>query len=235
MTRAASVAATATLVHDYTMDDVERIAWSAAHRLRAPVLTLEDGHEAAWHGVVEHLYGSEDCPHFHDLMNSAVAAVAAEIRAHHQNHGVNADTGEVRPAFHKYWLPVMVPFADFTDTLVERMALPQVLGLLTDTEYEAIAALAAHGSGRAAAAALGINDKAFYERVRKARAKAVAAWFDAEAPAPRSTVRADGEVQCRAGHARSEHGYLTGSGDAQRWRCRACVNAAERRRWARSR
>ncbi|WP_323792425.1 hypothetical protein, partial [Nocardioides sp.] len=48
------VAQIATLAHGYTMDHIDRLAWSAARKY--PTLDPEDAYSAAWHAMVELLY-----------------------------------------------------------------------------------------------------------------------------------------------------------------------------------
>lgn len=220
-----TVAEIATLAHGYTMAHVENIAWSAAHRERW--LDPEEAHDAAWHAVVLRLYDtSEPPPTRLDLYTAALRATQTATRAHLRHHGYNPNTGEERPAFGRYWLPISGPKSDFTDAICERLALPQVLSVLTPLQYEALATLAVHETQADAAAALGVSADAFYNRIKHARARARAAWFDAESAPSRKIQRADGTEQCRSGHPRAEHGKKLKNGD---WQCLACRRSSSRR------
>ncbi|WP_300399880.1 hypothetical protein [Nocardioides sp.] len=220
------VAETATLAHGYTMAHIENIAWKAAHRERW--LDPEEAHDAAWHAIVMRLYdGDEAPPTSLELYTTGLRATQIAVRQHNRAHGYGEELGGQRPSFGKYWLPVSGPKSDFTDSLCERMALPQVLSVLTPTEYEAIATLAVHETPAAAAAALRISTNTFYERVRRARLAARAAWFDLESPPDRSIKRTDGTEQCRSGHPRSKYGEKLENGH---WKCCECGRISGRKK-----
>lgn len=221
----------ATLVHGYTMADVEDIANHACRisfRFGGYHLDESDRRETAWFAVVEHLYTAAAPPPRADLLGSGVNALTRAINAQLREAGWNSQAAAERANFVKYWRP-RGGETDFTDRLVELLTLPQLLGCLSDVQYEAIAALAAHGSAISAAKALDMNYQSFYSRILAARRKCLAAWFDDETP-PRPK---DVEDTCRVGHARAEHGYRHVTSGA--WQCRKCANDALRRRRARDR
>lgn len=130
---------------------------------------------------------------------------------------------------------------DWTDAIVERMALPRALATLTPNQYEALVTVAAFmrhadeqyadGGGTALAQAatfMGLNYVAVKKRVHAARKRIMAVWFESETP-PGETKKEQGG-KCRFGHSRAEHGYRNTAGE---WACRICHRAAERRRRAR--
>lgn len=121
-----------------------------------------------------------------------------------------------KPRFLQYWLPITAPMSDFTDRIVEREALPQVLSKLTPREYEAIATLAAYGSQKAAAEALGLTSRAFGMRLWNARMRLWRFWFEHETPPPRSRTSA---TTCRYGHLKAEHGFIDNHGTVAYRRC----------------
>lgn len=224
-----TVAQTATLAHGYTMADIDGCTRSAMNiSYRSWMLEWNDRWETAWDGIVVHLYRADAAPTRHELVTAGLNALGAMADAYWHHHGINPRTREMGANVARFWLaPVGGQLADFTDSIAERLALPQVLAVLTDLEYEAIAALAAHGSNTAAAAALGITTKTFSARVNAARRRFVETWLDHETP-PRA---ADLTQTCRAGHPRDdENGYVINGG--RHWRCRTCGRARDRKRKA---
>lgn len=225
------VAETATLAHGFTMADVEALTRTASWgSTRGRMLDASDRWDYAWHAIVEHLYTTEQRPTNVELVRVGMNALQAVVAENLHHHGSNLHTFEVGPQFGKYWLPVAGTGEDFTDRLIERMALPQVLGQLTAGEYEAIAALAVHGSQPAAADALGITISAMSMRLRTARQRILTVWLEGETP-PR-VRKADLEKVCRNGHDRATHSDKDEQGN---WRCRRCQRNGARRRSARER
>lgn len=227
------VAETATLAWGYTMADVSRAARVATSKhFRSRSLDTTDREEAAWHGVVVELYHDQrrEAPTFYELLSAGMRALDREVAAHQQHHGWERNKSQPAPKFQRYWLPVRSsPDDGFSDRICETMALADVLGALTNEQYEAIATLAAFNNDVAgAAAALGLKYHCFYYRVLSGRRKITAAWYDDETPV---TSRPVGET-CRVGHARADHGRQLPDG---RWQCRVCSRAANRRRAARTR
>lgn len=223
-----SIGETASLVHGYTMADLHKMSLYHAKRMAFMGGDFSDRYEAAWFAVAELLYSSGREPTREEMHNTAKNGIRL-WRAEELRHAGLRGDGEERPAMQKFWGPVIAPRDDFTDQLTEVMALPQVLGQLTDLQYEAIAALAVHGSQRAAAEALGVNPQTFQDRVGKARKKVTELWFAPEHPrtlAPR--INPD---TCRQGHSRVEYGLKTTAG---KWRCRLCARNVVRRRRART-
>ncbi|GAB7003911.1 hypothetical protein JCM18899A_13830 [Nocardioides sp. AN3] len=220
------VAETATVAHGYTMAEIDSITQQAiyGYKWTWTVLDASDRWDCAWHAIVELLYSTTEKPTRWSLVNAAQKAITAEVNAYFRHHGISKD--EEAPNHGKFWRPIVGPRPDFTDGLAERLALPQVLGQLTDLQYEAIATLAIHGTIKNAAAASGVPYAIFIQRVKAARRVALEAWFAPETPVRRGKGNAD---QCRYGHARAEHGYITPAGI---WRCRVCSRNAARRRAA---
>lgn len=221
-----TVAQIATLAHGYTMADVDDIArWALNVSWRTQNLSWSDRYDAAWFGIAERLYrAGSPRPTRRDLLDAGLQALSATLDAEYRHHGIAKRSGQTAPHFAKYWLAVGGS-DDFTDRIVERLALPQVLAELTDLDYETFAALAAHGSNQAAAAALGIKAQAFNARVSRARRRFAETWLDHETPpAPPDLTKT-----CKAGHPRDDtNGYSTG----RQWVCRTCARASDRKRKA---
>lgn len=220
----------ATLAHDFTMADIERASRISAYRARTGTfLTWGERYDIAWMAIVEEIYTAQEKP---DLVEVGMSAVGAESKAHLRHHGVVGLTGanEFTPRFRAYWHHVAAE-TDFTDGIVDRLALAQVLGVLTPKEYEAIAALAALGSSVAAAKALGLSRPAFKERLRRARAKIFALWYAPETPRDLGRYKLTPDGQCTYGHDLTEHGVIYDG----RLRCRRCKRNDARRKLARNR
>lgn len=226
------VAETATLAHGFTMAEIEKLTFRAFHlSSRFFIPDASERWEAAWFGIVEHLYSSEERPWPHELLEAGAAAAQAAARERGRHHGLRGED-RIGVNFEKYWVSVAGRRDDFTDKVAERLALPQVLGVLTDLEYEAISSLAMCDSLTEASAALGVEYKTLYRRVSMARKKIIAAWFSPETTPVRGS-RKDKDVECRYGHARAEHSHK--DPETRAWVCRTCKRNAERRRAARAR
>lgn len=224
----ATVAETATLAHGYTMAEVEGLARVAVRRAwGGGSLDASDRQETAWYAIVEVLYTSTERPSIRDLIAAGTNAVKELRNEQFHHHGININTAEATPRFGAYWSAVAGP-VDWTDALVERMALPQVLAVLSPGQYEALAALAAHGSTAVAARAIGANRGTFSAQVRLARKKIEALWYEGETP----RRRVGGEDACRAGHARADHGF---KGEDGKWACRVCQRNYSRTHYNRRR
>lgn len=223
------VAETATLVHGYTMADLERAARISSWKAPARDLPQRDRYDTAWSAMAELLYSSNTPPTFHDLLDAGRNAIVRESKKHWHHHGWDSQTREPSPSFQTYWGATISRHGnrwpgDFTDSTLERIALPQVLALLDDRQYQVISALAVHGTNAAAAKAIGMHVATFGLHLREARRRVLEAWLAPDRP----PARADDE--CKAGHSRSEHSYKNKHGY---WVCRTCDRNANRRKKAR--
>lgn len=228
-----AVAEVATLAWGYTLDDVNRLARQAASATRSRGGTAfgQDRYEEAWCGIVEKLYEATEHPERRDLFVAGYEAVSAQWTQHMQSHQARWVNGEpiTGPNFEKYWRPITsASDDDFTDRVAERLALPQLLSLLTDLEYEALMAKSVHDKPEDAARALGIDRTTLYRRVKSAREKILTAWYAPETPHEHKV----GET-CGSGHSRAEHGiqYVRKDGSLT-WHCRICKRNNKRRRAA---
>lgn len=221
------VAQTAEVRWGYTMDDIDRLARRVYNRTRNSYLFDQtDRYGAAWFGIVERLFESGEQPTSRDLLKAGTDRVGAESGANRNFYGIREDMpGKQGPRFVTYWR--RNGYVDFTDRIVERESLPRVLSVLNTTLYEAIVTLATFGSMSEAARALGISDKAFEHRIKRARALMIEAWFAPEHPPVRSNGYGD---TCRAGHPRAEHSFRNARGANV---CRLCQRAAQRRAYYR--
>lgn len=223
-----TIAQTATLAHGYTMADIDRIAAVAVRKdwYSKGLMTHDERIECAWDAVVATLYAAEEWPPFFQLLTAGVRALSSEAVATRKFYGMTKEG--LAPRHIAYWLPIhRTPTDGFSDHLVEKMALREVLGVLTDLQYEAIATLAAFDNrADLAADSLGVKRSTFQMRVHDARKRINAVWYDGETP-PKGRA-AHGADKCRAGHSRAEYGVQRQG----KWTCRACNRTARRRKAA---
>lgn len=173
----------------YTLADVQEIARKAAFTNRFMASDFRDRVDAAWHAVVVELYTAEQPPTIHDLATVARAAVWAMVRDHHQTYGYAdrewAAGYASAPRFVAYWTEP--PGTPMEERVVERVATPQVWWALSDRDRQVLAAFAAAGDNRSAAAALGMPVGSFRTYISQARRAWLALWHEGETP-PRPRV-----------------------------------------------
>lgn len=242
-----SVAHTATLVHGYTMARIDRLSHDAATRARwvASLLDPVDAREEAWRGIIELLFSERERPTEWMLIQAGSLAIAERVNVDLRDRGlrqVKGGTGyEDAPRFNSYWTHIVGARPDWTDAIIERMALPNALSILTPDQYEAVITLAAfmrhdeetEGTTVASplsrtADRLGLSYAATKHLLNRARKRMREVWFEHETPAGERTW--DNDVECRYGHSRAEHGRRTTKGG---WACRTCARNAARRAQAR--
>lgn len=225
-----SVAHQATLVHGWTLADVNRAAGIAVskHRFSASI-DFEDRIDCAWHGVVVELYTRADPPTFHELLRAGIDELNKELGNYRKQYGRPDEDGPTTPNFRRYWLPPIRQkhWCDdgFSERLCEHIALRDALAVLTPEHYEAIVTLAAFDNvGARAAEALGMDYKVFMSRIYRARKAMAKVWYDDETPPPRNP---HGPDTCMRGHSRAEHGKRRPSDGV--WVCLECDRASCRR------
>ena len=241
------LAETATLAHGFTMAEIDRYATLTARRLWTSGLDFEERYDSAWHAIVELIYASDTKPDWREIIFAARNAIQKATGDQMRHHGVDKLRGGLAPKFRRYWgveegsdrpgamHTVRSAVAeDFTDRLVERMALPAALSTLTAEEYEVVATLAVQDSRRAAADALGLSEAQFAHRLQRARAKVMALWLAPETPRQMGGSRGSTAEQraagvCGNGHNRDEHSYRDSRDLVV---CRLCKRNANRRRKA---
>lgn len=232
------LAATATLVHDFTLADVDRAARTAVKKdtWAKGWISDEERQEVAWFSVVEYLYdcscgaGSRTCVEFTflDLLKAASAGLGkASNEARSRSGKLKDGTDELSPNFMKFWLPVMRQKHrtddGFSNQLCNRMVLREALAALNPQQYEVIAALAAYDSGPKAAEALGLNYFTYATRLRKARQIMTEVWLTGDdAPPPKTNT-------CKRGHDREKYGQQVERKGRLTWQCDECKRITDRR------
>lgn len=182
------------LRHGYRIDDARRCALMAANsRFAARTLPHHERVDAAWYGIVEHLYAAAECPSPTDLCDVGVKAVNDASRAEGHHYGVDRRRHRPMPKFALFWAPRVVHSHE--DAVVDRLALRQVLALVSADQRDALVALAVFGDRDAAAEALGLAQGCLDSRLFRARQVIYAAWFEGQAPPARRRDRRVGSYR----------------------------------------
>lgn len=221
------IAETASIRGGYSMADLDRLAKVSARR-HGGSTDAADRYDAAWFGIVSHLYEADETPTERDLLFAGIRAVresmAERNQAQGRSHRYAYEFGSA-PRFATYWNEALVE-PSHEEPIVERTALAQALATLTAEQYEALAAAAVCQTLTQAAQALGIPYWRFIDRFYAARAAVLAVWFEGETPPSKRTS----SQTCRSGHDRPRHWRTGPSGHGY---CGECQRLAKRRRRAR--
>jgi len=186
--------------HGYTLADVDQASRSGVFRSYGwHAGDADERFSVSRLAVLEYLYAADERPPFQELVNQAWLADHRFVAGEMRERGVNrADRGGGTTAsFERYWWAAGANVPSPEGRIVERLAVHQIMPLLTDKQYEAVTALAAHGDYAAAAASLGIGMGAFDGRLMKARRTFTQAWHHPETPRRRATH--DRRVWSRSG------------------------------------
>lgn len=171
------------LRHGYTLASITRLArWVVSHG-RYQGSDVADRIDAAWFAMIEHLYTCDDPPHPSALTSAGISGVdryiAGEMHAHGRQRTERG--GGMLPSFECYWTTGTHKTL-LEDRVVERIALKQIMPLLTARQTEVVHALAAAENYRGAAQLLDMNPATFNVTIRDARRRFLAAWHQGEVP-----------------------------------------------------
>ncbi|WP_018386411.1 hypothetical protein [Wenjunlia vitaminophila] len=221
------------LRHGYALADLDRIARAACAADRSLAADMSTRYDIAWSAVALALAEAAEPPSWQHLVRVGWQAIYAEVRDVRRLYGIPRDRAvdgvASAPRFTIYWHPTSGTAAE--DVLVETVAVRQILATLSPIYRNAVVALAAHDTVRAAAQALGISEVAMKGRLRTAKAQFAERWF---APDPAPRLRRDRRVgaydralatHCSAGHEWTPETTRWGRGrpgGARVRRCRAC-------------
>lgn len=174
--------------------------------------------------------GDDQTPSEVDLVRVGERAVYEAARARARDGGWLAGDAQAGPAvaprWRAWWLDWLHHLSrDRSDTVVEHVAVWQVLAGLRPHHRDTLVALATHGSIAAAAQAQGVQYKTMVARVQTARDAALQLWFSPE-PAPPTPRRrradtTDDQGACRQGHPRAQFGRHRLRSN-RGWVCREC-------------
>lgn len=191
-----------TVVPGVTMTDIHRAALRAVGAAHTSGANHTWRYETAWSAVAEYVWASESQPTRAGMVTAGVRAVDAEMRRelHHHGYARPEDGGGVMRGAAAFWADYAdavpgearpgcwrgqshrVPSPE--DAVVERLALTQVLPVLTPGQRDGLLALATAGTFSGAADSLGIDVRALRTRVTAGRGRFLAAWHEGEtAPA----------------------------------------------------
>ena len=174
-------AAPADPMHGYTLADLDNITRYALYLDRWHSGDIADRYDTVWHAVVEHILTAGTAPTRNELLTAGIAASLRHVRAEMHHRGLSErNPGQSMRGFERYWTAGPSPSAE--ECVVDRVALYQVLPLLTDLQMQALTAAAGHGDYQAAAGALGVAPGTVWQRLDSGRKRIYAAWHEGETP-----------------------------------------------------
>lgn len=174
------------LRHGYTLADVSGIAKQAVDRCLGAALGRVDRYELAWSAIVEHLYAADDPPDRIDLIFAGQRAIWDELDERTRDagyHGGRLDSGAgTSPGWQRYWTMHAAIVQSHEDSVVERLALYQILPRIRPLHRSTIVALAAHGEYQAAADGLGMPKGRMIVYLAEGRKRFRYWWHQGETP-----------------------------------------------------
>lgn len=232
--------------HGYTLADLDAMARAAVCADRSMASDAHTRYGVAWSAIALALVEAPHWPRRETLVRVGWQAIYDEVRQMRHTLGMARDAND-RPidvpmaAGHRaqaywYW-----PTVSFEDHLVERLAVAPILATLTDTERDAVVALAVHDDYDAAARALGIHYPTLTRRLTCARRRFWRRWYAPDAPPPvRGADRRVGtRAQPPATHCGQGHELTPENTRARKnergWVCRVCERERGARRPGRGR
>jgi hypothetical protein len=184
----------AVIRYGYTLRDLHRLTATAVRADRSMALDVADARDIAWSAIAEHLCAADEPPHPNELVQAGWQGIYRTVREGYRSRGYrDGDYGmaPTMPRFVQFWGSTVTPSHE--DTLVEKVATPQILSALTPIYRDAIVALAVHDDYLKAADLLGINYPAFTARISVARRRLLELWHEGETP--HRTRRTDRRVE----------------------------------------
>lgn len=172
------------VAHGFTMKDLDRAARIAVYTARTAGTDVDWRYQIAWSEIAAEVWTAETPPRFSELVHAGANAVDVEMRREPHHHGYRREDGGggVMSAASVYWWDLTQTSPSPEGGVVDRTALAQILPALPETAQATLHALAIHGRTEAAAAALGIEAKAFQARLATARSRFLALWHEGEEP-----------------------------------------------------
>ncbi len=193
--------------YGYTLEEIDKLARTAVAGKLTPGIDASDAYECAWFAIVETLYTvtAAGPPWPGRLVWDAREALSRLVETERHHRGISQKGGAFGRNFERYWDWHARPTTSPEEVVVDQLALQQVWPLLTEREQHAVTALAALGSNRAAAAALGCTIAAFDNRMSRARRRLLAAWYEHETPPPARPWRGNNQRGCAERWRRHDH------------------------------
>jgi DNA-directed RNA polymerase specialized sigma24 family protein len=178
------VTTTAEPLHGYTLRELDRLARSVIAIDRWDRGDADERHDAVLYALVEHLLTADDAPTRRDLIRLGARAADRHVRDELHHHGWDlrdyaAGSGAMA-AFQRYWQASPTPSPE--ESVIEQIARQQIWPHLSPDQQDALNALAEHGDYQDAADAVGCSLHAFYQRIQRARSRALALYWEGETP-----------------------------------------------------
>lgn len=149
-------------------------------------MDIEEKEAVARLAILEALHDAPYWPQRHDLLRAGSAAISEHVRRERTYAGQARDNAwsdaGTRPHWVLYWEWATRNTPSPENGVVERAALHQIWPRLSETHRRVLAALAAHGDYRAAAAALGKAPATFQVQISMARREFRRLWHQHETP-----------------------------------------------------
>jgi hypothetical protein len=173
--------------HGYTLRDLDQLTNGALKADRIMALDYDDRRDIAWSAIAENLCTAEKAPTRVELIQVGWKAIYKTVRDGYRQRGgrdgdVSLDGAPTAPRFAQYWQPGQN--LSLEDRVVERVAVAQIFAVLSDTDRDALAALALADDYAKAAELLGIKYGAAVGRISTARKHVRALWHEYETPRP---------------------------------------------------
>lgn len=176
-------------MHGYTLAAIDDAARSVLRIDRWYAGDTDERYAAIWHAITEHLLVADEPPTRRELLNIGQHAANRYVHSEMHHHGRDAtNTGQAMPGFERYWATSPSPSPE--PLIVDRLALRQVLPLLTERQTQALMALAAYEDYSVAAAVIGSTYNTYCTLIRQARERIFKAWHQGET-APKNAWRTD--------------------------------------------
>lgn len=149
-----------------TLKDVEEMANCAVLFTGSSPLTIEDQREVARDAIVDMLYSEREGLDPDKLNGYLVRVGQGAVRDAHRAAIRENGVGEGAAA---YWYGSRGHVTDFTDSLVERLAVRYAWDQLSPEDQDTLALHVEHGTNRAAAKAAGVGYGTYWKQLRRAR------------------------------------------------------------------
>ncbi|MFG2532769.1 hypothetical protein [Streptomyces sp. NPDC048516] len=212
------------LRHGYSLDDLDRLTRTALviDRWRNDINTA-DRYAAIHFAITEQILTADQPPASGDLIACGRQAANRYVRTQMHHHGYDqrdaAAGPRALPGYQRYWQ--QSGHTPWDERLVESLTLAQIWPHLTLAQQQAVMALALTGDHQEAADSLGLTLTAFSGRLKKARGRVFALWYEHETPPRRR--RRDQRIVSKSGACRGRR-LLTMS-DLERLRGMRAVGA----------
>lgn len=185
-------------MHGYTLAGLDELTRAVLYLDRwYSASGADERYAAVWHAIAEELLTSAEPPHRQQLISAGVRASDQHVKTEMRHAGFDRAQNRTRIAgYERYWMATPSPSPE--SKVVERLAVHQVLPLLTARQYQALMALAVYEDYEAAARSIGSTYKTFTSLIKQGRRRVYAAWHQGETP-PRRAWRVDRRAPMLAG------------------------------------